>query len=150
MSSLVQVGACCPNRACPDYQQIGGGNVIRYGKTRQGQQRYQCRTCQHTFNAHRGTIFYRCRTAEKDIIEALSMLAEGMSIRGVARVKRVKPDTVLGWLHRAADHAERLERVLLTDYQLQASQIDALWSYVRRKGEKSPGTKVATTGAAPC
>ena len=150
MRSFVQVGACCLNRACPDYQQVGGGNIIRYGKTRQGQQRYQCRTCRRTFNAHRGTIFYRCRTAEQDIIEALSMLAEGMSIRGVARVKRVKPDTVLMWLQRAAAHAERLEQVLLADYALQASQIDALFSYVRRKGEKSHGTKAETIGAAPC
>ena len=150
MSSLVQVGACCPNRACAHYQQVGGGNIIRYGKTRQGQQRYQCRTCRQTFNAHRGTIFYRCRAAEKDIIEALSMLAEGMSVRGVARVKQVKPDTVLAWLQQAAAHAERLEQVLLTDYALQASQIDALCSYVRRKGEKSRGMKVATTGAVRC
>jgi transposase-like protein len=89
------------------------GDYIRYGKSRQGQQRYQCIECRHTFNAHTCTLFYRCRTPEKDIIEGLSMLVEGMSIRGVAWVKGVKPDTVQAWLWRAGAHAEQLERVLL-------------------------------------
>ena len=149
MSSLARVGACCLNRDCPRYQQLGAGNMIRYGKTRQGQQRYQCRECRHTFNAHARTVFYRCRTAEQDIIEALLMLAEGVSIRGVARVKGVKADTVLRWLWRAAAHVEALERVLLSDYTLQASQIDALLTYVRHKGEKSPGMKAGTIGTVP-
>jgi hypothetical protein len=77
------------------------------------------------------------------------MLAEGMSIRGVARVKGVKPDTVQAWLWRAGTHAEQLERVLLDQYELSASQIDALVSDVRHKGEKSPGRGAASAGAAP-
>ena len=67
----------------------------------------------------------------------------------MARVKHVKPDTVQAWLWRAGAHAEQLERVLLERYALSASQIDALVSYVRRKGEKSLGTKAASAGAAP-
>ncbi len=149
MNRLAVVGSCCLNPACPRYQQVEAGNIIRYGKSRQGQQRYQCTECRHTFNAHTHTIFYRCRTPEKDIIEGLALLAEGVSIRGVARVKQVKPDTVQAWLWRAGAHAEQLERVLLERYALSASQIDALVSYVRRKGEKSLGTKAASVGAAP-
>lgn len=149
MSGVATVGSCCLNPACPRYQQVGAGNIIRYGKSRQGQQRYQCTVCRHPFNAHTRTIFYHCRTPEKDIIEGLSMLAEGMSIRGVARVKSVKPDTVQAWLWRAGAHAEQLERVLLDQYQLSASQIDALVSYLRRKGEKSLGRRAESAGAAP-
>lgn len=149
MSSLTLVGTCCLNPACPRYEQVGAGNIIRYGKSRQGQQRYQCSECRHTFNAHARTVFYRCRTSEKDIIEGLTMLAEGMSIRGVARVKGVKPDTVQAWLWRAGAQAEQLERVLLDRYALSVSQIDALVSYVRRKGKKSRGTTAGSAGAAP-
>jgi transposase-like protein len=149
MSSLAAVGSCCLNPACPRYQHVGAGNIIRYGKSRQGQQRYQCSECHHTFNAHAHTIFYRCRTPEQDILEGLALLAEGVSLRGVARVKQVKPDTVQAWLWRAGAHAEQLERVLLERYELSASQIDALVSYVRRKGEKSLGTRAGNAGAAP-
>ena len=87
MSELAQVGTYCPNGACEKYQQVGAGNIIRYGKTRQGQQRFQCKACQRTFNQQVGTIFYRRRTDTKDIVEALAMLAEGMRISSVARVK---------------------------------------------------------------
>ena len=79
MSRLAVEGSCCLHPACPRYQQVGAGNIIRYGKSRQGQQRYQCTECHHTFNAHARTIFYRCRTPEKDIIEGLARLAEGVS-----------------------------------------------------------------------
>jgi transposase-like protein len=149
MSRLAQVGSCCLNPRCSLYEQVGAGNIIHYGKSRQGQQRYQCTECHHTFNAHARTIFYRRRTPEKDIIEGLAMLAEGMSLRGVARVKGVKPDTVQAWLRQAGAHAEQLERVLLDRYPLSVSQIDALVSYVRHKGEKSPGIQVGDAGAAP-
>lgn len=148
MSSLALVGSCCLNPTCRLYEQVGAGNIIRYGKSRQGQQRYQCRACQQTFNAHARTVFYRCRTPEKDIVEGLTMLAEGMSIRGVARVKAVKPDTVQAWLWRAGAHAEQLERVLLDRYALSVSQIDALVSYVRYKGKKSREKRVGSAGAA--
>jgi transposase-like protein len=137
MSELAQVGTYCPNEACEKYQQVGAGNIIRYGKTRQGQQRFQCKVCQRTFNQQAGTIFYRRRTDTKDIVEALAMLAEGMRISSVARVKGVKADTVLVWLRRAAAHALSIEQALLEDYRLSACQIDALWTYVRSKEKKA-------------
>lgn len=73
----------------------------------------------------------------KDMVEALAMLAEGMRISRVARVKGVKADTVLVWLRRAAAHALSLEQVLLEDYHLSACQIDAWWTYIGSK-EKKP------------
>jgi len=64
------------------------------------------------------------------------MLAEGMGLRATARVKGIKTDRLSAWLREAAAHAQQVEQVLLQDYELSASQIDALWTFVRRKGEK--------------
>jgi hypothetical protein len=64
------------------------------------------------------------------------MLAEGMGLRATARVKGVKPDTISAWLREAGSHAQQVEQILLQDYRLSASQIDALWTFVRRKGGK--------------
>jgi transposase-like protein len=134
--SLATAGSFCPNAACRCYQQVNGGNLIGYGKSRQGHQRYQCKVCQHVFNERVGTLFYGKRTPAKDIIESLAMLGEGLGLRATARVKGVKADTLSAWLQEAAAHARQVEQVLLQDYQLSASQIDALWTFVRRKGEK--------------
>jgi hypothetical protein len=42
----------------------------------------------------------------------------------------------LAWLRAAAQHAEQLEGVLMKDFKIQRGQLDALWAYVRNKGEK--------------
>jgi transposase-like protein len=133
---LAQSGTFCPNVECRCYQQVGKGNIIGYGHSRQGRQRYQCTVCKRVFNEQVGTLFYRKQTPEKDIIESLAMLAEGMGLRATARVKGVKPDTISAWLREAGSHAQQVEQILLQDYRLSASQIDALWTFVRRKGGK--------------
>lgn len=136
MDQLVTVGSFCPNATCQDYGQVGLQNVIRFGKTRSGVQRYRCRTCGKTFTATYGTLFYRRRTATKDILETLALLAEGSRISSLSRAKGFKEDAILEWLREAARHAEAVEAVLLRDYHLQRAQIDALWAYVAHKGQK--------------
>ncbi|MBT7913142.1 hypothetical protein HN588_04450, partial [Candidatus Bathyarchaeota archaeon] len=68
--------------------------------------------------------------------ETLALLAEGVRISVLARVKGHKEDTIRSWLYEAGQHAEALEEVLLTDYQITRGQLDGLWSYVKHKGEK--------------
>jgi hypothetical protein len=63
----------------------------------------------------------------------------------------VKEETVMDWLRAAADHVERIEALLLANYQLTRAQLDALWTYVGHKGEKGGGRRrhnVAASGAA--
>lgn len=136
---FTQVGDFCPNEICPDYgkaQSDQQRNIKKAGKTKKGRQRYQCKTCGQTFVETKGTIFYRRRTAEEEIIETLAFIAEGVRISSLARVKGHKEDTILDWLRTAAQHAEEIEEVLLAEYQLDQGQLDALWSYVGNKGEK--------------
>ena len=136
MSQLAPAGTFCPYPECPDYGQIGKGNLIQYGKSRQGQQRFQCKSCQRTFNERKGTLFYNRKTAVKDILECLALLAEGSRISSISRVKGIKEDTILSFLREAAQFAEQIEAILLNDYRIGPSQIDGLWTYVGRKGEK--------------
>lgn len=69
-------------------------------------------------------------------METLVLLAEGSRISGLSRAKGFKEDTILAWLREAAQHAEELEAVLLKDFKVKRAQPEALWSYVRNKGEK--------------
>ena len=66
----------------------------------------------------------------------MALLAEGVRISSVARVKRHKEDTILQWLRETADHAAQIEEVLMSDFKVTRGQLDALWSYVRNKGSK--------------
>jgi transposase-like protein len=133
---LASAGTFCPNKECHHYAKVDEANIIKFGKTKQGVQRYQCKSCKTTFTATRGTLFYRKRTPLKDILETLALLAEGVRISSLSRAKGFKEDTILSWLRQAARHSEAVEEVLLADYELSKAQVDGLWAYVGNKGQK--------------
>jgi transposase-like protein len=143
---LVDVGQFCPNEACEFYEDLEHAWIIKYGTTAKGTQRYRCRHCGKTFVETTGTLFHGKHTPRKDILEALAMLAEGMRISSISRVKGFKEDTILGWLREAAEHAEAVEAALMHKYQVTKAQIDGLWAYVGHKGKKGAIPK-ATNGA---
>jgi len=139
MAKFAQVGDFCPNETCTDYgkrQSDQQHNIVKYGKTKAGRQRYKCNTCNATFTETKGTIFYRRRTPEDEIIETLALIAEGSRISSLARAKEHKEDTIIDWIREAGQHAEAIEEVLLSEYHLTRGQIDGLWAYVGNKGEK--------------
>ena len=140
MEKFAKPGDFCPNKACPDYGRLqisqSQPNIRKFGKTRNGVQRYQCKTCGDTFTATTGTIFFRKRTPEREILETLALLAEGNRISSLSRAKGFKEDTILAWLREAAQHAEQLEAVLMAEFKVKRGQLDALWAYVGHKGQK--------------
>jgi len=139
MEQFAKPGEFCPNEACPDYGKLQSGqqqNLEKYGKTRKGVQRYRCQTCGKTFTETTGTIFFRKRTPEHEILETLVLLAEGSRISSLTRAKGHKEDTILAWLREAAQHAEQLQGVLMKNFKIKRGQLDALWAFVRNKGEK--------------
>lgn len=140
MERFAKPGDFCPNEACPDYGKLQDGqaqqNIIKTGHTKKGVQRYQCNICGKTFTETTGTLFFRKRTPEREILETLLFLAEGSRISSLSRAKGFKEDTILAWLREAAQHAEELDAVLMKDFKVKRAQLDALWAYVRNKGEK--------------
>lgn len=136
MREMVSVGSFCPNEKCSEHGKANGGHIIKYGRSGEGRQRFQCKSCGKTFNDRTGTLFHGRKTAVKDILEVLAMLAEGMRISSISRVKGFKEDTILEWLREAARHARQIEEVLLNEYQIGQAQIDGLWTYVGRKEKK--------------
>jgi transposase-like protein len=144
MKKFAKSGDFCPNEACPEYGRLQDGqqqNIKKTGKTRKGVQRYQCKTCNLTFTETTGTIFFRKRTPQHEVLETLALLAEGSRISSLARAKGHKEDTILAWLREAAHHADQVEDVLMADFRVKRGQLDALWSYVGNKGEKKATPK---------
>jgi Zn-finger protein len=48
MSELAHPGDFCPNSECDDYGKLQSEdqtNIIKFGKTKAGRQRYKCKTC---------------------------------------------------------------------------------------------------------
>ena len=139
MSKLTKVGDFCPNEDCRDHgkcQDKHQQNIIKFGQTKTGRQRYKCKTCTKIFTETKGTLFYRRRTPEAEILDTLALIAEGSRISSLVRAKGHKEDTIIDWIREAGQHAQEIEAVLLANYQLSRGQIDGLWAYVGHKGEK--------------
>ena len=93
---------CCPNSSCSAFDKHETGTIKIYSHK---ERRYYCVICGKTFSESRASLFYHLRTPRRDVLEAIGMLAERNSLRGIARVKGVKPDTVLHWLEIAGAQA---------------------------------------------
>lgn len=149
---LVPPSSFCWNPNCSEYGLINPNQIRKMGRTRKGTQRYQCKTCLHTFVETIGTVFYGRHHSQETILECLALLAERTSLAAIRRVKGIKEDTVLAWLRVAAQHVERIEALLLANYRLTRAQLDALWTFVGHKCEKGGARKrrnAAPSGAGP-
>ena len=149
---LVHPSAFCWNPECSEYAKVKQGNTRRFGRTQAGTQRFQCKTCRHTFVETIGTVFYGRHHSQQTILECLALVAERNSLAAIHRVKGVKEETVLAWLRLAAEHVERIEALLLANYRLSRAQLDAMWTYVGNKGEKGATekpTRAVPSGGAP-
>lgn len=136
MGKLKRSKIFCPNRECPDYEKVLNGGqprVVKFGRTRGGVQRYRCSTCRKTFTETNGTMVFRRRTPEHEILETLASLAKGSRLGSLARKKGYKEDTIVTWLREAALYANEVDAVLIRDYQVERDQMDALWAYVQRR-----------------
>jgi transposase-like protein len=139
MEKFAKAGDFCPNEDCPDCVKLQDGqrqNLKKFGKTPMVVQRFRSTTCGKTFTETTGTIFFRKRTPEHGILETLALIAEGSRISSLSRVKGFKEDTIAQWVREAAEHAEQVEDVLMSAFKIERGQLDALWAYVRNKGEK--------------
>jgi len=137
---IATIGSFCLNETCEDYNKINRGNVIKSGKTDTGIQRYFCKTCKKTFTETKGTMFYRCRHTEDEIVECISMLGDRNSLAAIHRIKVIKEETVMNWLEKASTHVEQFEHIV-RERKLSRVQLDALWTYVGHKGEKGGNLK---------
>lgn len=126
----------CPNKKCVLYGQTGKENIIGNGtyKTKSGKiRKYICKSCGLVFNDRTNTAFFDLRTKDEKVLIALKMIIKGMSLRSVAEILDVKLDTVRGWLTRAAEHSEEVNKVLLKDLKVSKVELDELWTFVQKK-----------------
>lgn len=106
----------CPNRACPDYGETDGGNLVKNGHSGSGRQRYLCKSCGRTFTATKGTPFYQLKADWVDLLEVLAAIAKGAPPQAMAEAKEAKVETILRWVERAGEHARGVEEVLIRDF----------------------------------
>jgi hypothetical protein len=85
------------------------------------------------------------------IVPVLGCGAEGVGIRGTARVCEVDPHTVLPWLVEVADHLRECSRAFLHALPLTQVPLDALYAWLSalQDGEVSAADAIARLERSP-
>ena len=119
----------CPNPDCASRGWVGWGNLRANGHPNGGHWRQLlCLVCHGYFLETLGTIFHGKCVSDDLIVRVIACLAEGLGIRGTARVFEVDPTTVLQWLVEAADQLRAFSTYFLHDLHLHQVQLDALYA----------------------
>jgi len=111
---------------------VGLGNLRANGHPSGGPWRqFYCTACEGYFLETHGTIFHGKRVAVELSVRVLACLAEGLGIRGTARVFEVDPNTVLQWLVEAAEQLQAFSQYFLCDVHVSQVQLDELYAVLR-------------------
>src|SRR2546422_1075386 len=119
----------CPNPDCAYRGWVGWGNLRANGHPNGGSWRQLlCVACHRYFLETLGTIFHGKRASVELIVRVIACLAEGLGIRGTARVFEVDPNTVLQWLVEAADQLRAFSQHFLHGIRVRQVQLDELFA----------------------
>ena len=116
--------ATCPNCS---------GRAIRWGRDRQGNQRFKCKACGLAFADIPVRPLGRMRLSVEKATLCISLLTEGSSIRSTERISGVHRDTVCRLLRVVGEKCEDLLGRLVHSVPVKDVQCDELWSFVAMK-----------------
>ena len=127
--------AFCQNKDCKDYGLRNHGNITfrgKYGKDKTKDLLY-CRTCGRRFASTRATAFFGLHLSDEKIEQIIHHAAEGVGVRSTARLLGIDKDTVNRVILRAGEHCELVLSSLLRSLKLKETQLDELWSFVKKR-----------------
>ena len=142
----------CPNPDCAYRGWVGWGNLRANGHPNGGPWRQLlCVACRGYFLETLGTLFHGKRGSAELIVRVIACLAEGLGIRGTARVFEVDPNTVLQWLVEAAGQLQAFSRHVLHDVRVRQVQLDELFALLSavKAGEVSEAEAIERLERAP-
>jgi len=145
-------GHFCPDPDCSYRGWLGRGNIRSNGHPGgQPWRQFQCVSCQGYFYETEGTIFHGKRSSPDLIVHVIGCLAEGLGIRGTARVFEIDPNTALRWLMEAAEQLQAFSAYFLRDVRLNQIQLDELYAILSavRDGEISEDAAIEHLSTSP-
>ena len=105
----------------------------RFGKHRNGLQRYRCARCGHSYTADHERLFGTMTVPEDKAILAIQLLIEGTSIRSTERITGLHRDTIMRLLVLAGERCIKLMDEQMRNLRCKHIQSDEIWTYVGKK-----------------
>ncbi len=111
----------------------------RFGKHRNGLQRFRCPECGKTYTeAHKKPLGSMTIPIDKAVL-ALQLLIEGASVRSTERITGIHRDTILRLMVLAGEKCEKIMGRLIVNVPVKDVQADEIWGFIQKKeGHKRP------------
>jgi transposase-like protein/IS1 family transposase len=124
----------------------------RFGKHRNGLQRFRCNQCRKTFTEEHTRPLDEMRIPLDKALTVLQLLLEGMSIRSTERVTGIHRNTIFRLLVMAGERCQKLMDERLVDLVVNDVECDEIWGFVQKKeNHKNPwDQQYAEIGDAYC
>ena len=117
---------------CPICQ----GQARRFGRNRNGSQRYQCETCNHTFTDARTQPQDGRRVPIERMAPCLGLLLEGSSVRSLERTQHIHRNTIIDAMVDAGTKAKAFLEKRIHHLHVNDVQVDEIWGFVKMKEKK--------------
>lgn len=119
---------CCPFCTSRD--------VIKYGKQKNKVQRYQCNTCSKIFNERYGTLFYKRRLSDDQILQVIYLFLTGYPIGKMPPMFEATDYTIRSILKDVLLQFQKFKRYVMipVDYVPEVIEIDEI--YVKLQGKE--------------
>src|ERR1043166_1741418 len=110
-----------------------GGDTKKFGKDRNGLQRYRCLACNKTILEPHEKPLGEMRLSLEKALSVLQHLVEGCSVRTTERITGVEKRTILSLLAVVGDRCEKLMVERIKSLSVSDVQCDEIWGYVGMK-----------------
>jgi transposase-like protein/IS1 family transposase len=108
------------------------GPARRFGRNRNGSQRYRCDACQYTFTDARTQPADRRRLSMDRAVYVLRLLLEGNSLRAASRLTGIGRNTIVDSMIEAGEYCQ-IYLDGLRNLPAMEVQADEIWSFVKCK-----------------
>jgi len=105
----------------------------KFGKHRNGLQRYRCPSCKKTFTEPQEKPLGNMNLDHEKAWAVLQHLVEGCSVRVTSRITGVHPKTILNLLTLAGERCERLMTDRIRGLRVREVQCDEMWGFIGMK-----------------
>ena len=109
---------------------------IKYGRHRNGSQRYRCTRCGKTLTEPRSRALDNMTIDLQRATLAVQCLVEGCSVRSTSRLTELSKSTVLKLLLLAGRKAERVMDTQVRHVDCRIVQADEIWTYVFKREDR--------------
>src|SRR5260370_32752554 len=108
----------------------------KFGRTRNGTQRFRCLACRKTFSASPDKPYQPKRIPVERALLVLHLLCEGSSVRAIERITGTGKRTILRLLAEVGAGCEQMLAETVKGVRVRDVQADEVWGYVGMKEGK--------------